>query len=62
MTKSVNVLVNVAGIWHGQNDGDNCADFIGQKVVRLATKFDPKLSGQIFVMKKDQKPFTAFHY
>ena len=35
---------------------------VAQKIVSLTDKYSPKLSGKIFVMKKGQKPFTAFHY
>ena len=35
---------------------------VAKKIVDLTSRYDSKLSGQIFVMKKDQKPFTAFHY
>ena len=42
-------------------DGIDPAE-IGQQVVKLVSKFDAKLSGKILVMKKGQKPFTAFHF
>lgn len=35
---------------------------VAKKIVELVNKFNSKLSGKIFVMKKGQKPFTAFHY
>ena len=35
---------------------------VAQKIVDLISDFNPELSGKIFVMKKGQKPFTAFHY
>lgn len=35
---------------------------IAEKIVDLSSRHEPKISGKIFVMKKNQKPFTAFHY
>mgnify|MGYP001611741645 FL=1 len=35
---------------------------VAKQLVKLVSSFDPKISGQIFVMKKGQDPFTAFHY
>jgi NAD(P)-dependent dehydrogenase (short-subunit alcohol dehydrogenase family) len=43
------------------NDGIN-PNLVAREVVKLVSTFDPKLSGKIFVMKKGQKSFTAFHY
>lgn len=37
-------------------------NIIAAKVVELVSRYDPKISGQILVMKKGEKPFTAFHY
>lgn len=37
-------------------------NFVAKQVVKLVSSFDHNLSGKIFVMKKDEKPFTAFHY
>lgn len=42
-------------------DGIN-PDLVANQIVKLVSSFDPKLSGKILVMKKGQKPFTAFHY
>ncbi len=35
---------------------------VAKKIVDLVSNFNPKLSGKIFVMKKDKEPFTKFHY
>lgn len=43
------------------NDGID-PNSVAQKIVKLTSSFNPKLSGNIFVMKKGEKSFTAFHY
>lgn len=43
------------------NDGIDPKLIAGQ-IVKLAANFDSNLSGKIFVMKKGEKPFPAFHY
>lgn len=35
---------------------------VAEQVLKLATNFNPKISGEILVMKNGEKPFPAFHY